>query len=211
MPQEERVGSSPVDNSRGTSGIPPTVTRVTPAPPRLSSQRVVCAGVLVVAAMLTACSPTPIPTPTPTPLFASEDEAFAAAEAIFARYVDALNNIDTSRPETFEELFELSSGSVEEADRRNFSSMHAKGQIVEGDTRVLSFEGVQTAAPYSAVTAAVCLDVSRTSIYNADGTSAVTPGRPEVYPLKVTFRAAPAGPLLIDSAATSEGFTCPAS
>src|SRR5690606_26029635 len=47
---------------------------------------------LVLAAVsLSACAPTPTPTPTPTAAFASEEEAFAAAEEVYRAYNDAGN------------------------------------------------------------------------------------------------------------------------
>ncbi|MFB8190919.1 hypothetical protein ACFC14_16500 [Microbacterium sp. NPDC055988] len=161
--------------------------------------------------LLVGCTPDPPPSPTPTPAFASEEEAFAAAEASFDRYTRALNGIDTSNPETFEALFDLSSGSVEKADRENFSSMHAEGQSIEGETRILSFSGLRSDVPLRSVTAAVCLDVGNVSVVNPDGTSAVNPNRPDVYALEVTFQATQAGTLLVDSATPTDEFECPAS
>ncbi|MGV2902870.1 hypothetical protein ACNPM4_14440 [Microbacterium sp. AGC62] len=161
--------------------------------------------------LLVGCAPDPSPSPTPTPAFASEEEAFAAAEATFETYLRALNGVDASDPETFEPLFDLSSGSVEKADRENFSAMHAGGQVIDGETRILSFDGLRSEAPYRSTTAAVCLDVSRVSVANPDGSSAVNPDRPDVYALEVTFRATRSGTLLVDSAAPSNEFQCPAS
>ena len=55
------------------------------------------AGVLL---LLVGCGePTPTPTPTDAasePVFASEEEALAAAEAVFAKYVEASNLMGTS-------------------------------------------------------------------------------------------------------------------
>ncbi|KAB1865000.1 hypothetical protein [Microbacterium algeriense] len=184
--------------------IPPTPPR---APRRSVLLRIL--ATLVAAAPLAACGPTPVPTPTPTAAFASEEEAFAAAEKAFDLYVDALNAIDTSNPETFESLFDLSSGSVESADRKNFSSMYATGQVISGLTRVLSFEGVHSEAPFDQIISAVCLDVSQVTITNPDGSSAVSPDRPDVYALEVTFLV-DAGEILVDSADSSDAVQCPA-
>ncbi|GAA5209131.1 hypothetical protein [Microbacterium kyungheense] len=49
-------------------------------------------GFAAAAVMLCGClAPAPEPTPTPTAVFASEDEAFAAAEETYRAYVDAAN------------------------------------------------------------------------------------------------------------------------
>lgn len=161
------------------------------------------------AASLAACVPAPAPTPTPTAAFASEEEAFAAAKEAFDHYVDALNTIDTSNPETFEALFDLSSGSVESADRKNFSAMHAMGQVISGLTQVVSFEGISSEAPFDEIISAVCLDVSQVTITNPDGSSAVNSDRPDIYALEVTF-VADAGRILVDSADSSDVVQCPA-
>ena len=164
-----------------------------------------------ITALLTGCSPTPTPTPTPTAAFASEQEAFAAAEKTFEEYTDALNQVDTTKPETFDAVFALSSGKVEKADRKNFSTMHAEGQIISGNSRVLLFEGLDSRAQLQEVTASVCLDVSDVTITYPDGSSAVNPNRPAVYALEVTFRASQSGKrLLVDSANTTDQLRCPA-
>lgn len=47
---------------------------------------------VAIAVLLTACTPQPGPSPSPsTTGFANEEEAFAAAEATYRAYVDALN------------------------------------------------------------------------------------------------------------------------
>lgn len=166
---------------------------------------------MVLSAMILAGCTTPAPTPTPTAAFASEEEAFAAAEESFTKYVRALNMVDTSDPSTFERLFELSSGSVERADRENFSAMYAEGKVVHGDTKVLSFSGVRSDELFAEITASLCLDVSAVEIVNPDGSSAVRPDRPDIYGLEVTFLSTDSGALLVDSAVSSEEVQCPVS
>ncbi|WP_136025455.1 MULTISPECIES: hypothetical protein [unclassified Microbacterium] len=184
---------------------------ISPTPPLATSRRLGALTMVAVAVTLAGCAPTPAPTPTPTAAFASEEEAFAAAEATFEEYVRALNAIDTADPATFERLFDLSSGSVEKADRENFSRMRSEGKVIGGATRALSFKGVHSAPPFDSVTATLCLDVSQVTILNPDGSSAVSPDRPDVYGLEVTFRAPDRHGLLVDSAASSEEVQCPAS
>lgn len=75
---------------------------------------------------LSACAPAPEPTPTPSPAFASEEEAFAAAEATFAEYVDALNHVDFSNPTTFDAVFDVLSGQASESTKRAFSELHRR-------------------------------------------------------------------------------------
>ncbi len=64
---------------------------------------------LAIATTVSACTPEPAPTPTPTG-FASEDEAFRAAEETYRAYVDALNAVDLADPATFEPVFAWTTG-----------------------------------------------------------------------------------------------------
>jgi hypothetical protein len=174
------------------------------------SPRARLAALVVCASILTACAPTPepIPDPTPSPLFASEAEAYAAAEATFGRYIAALNLVDPSDPHTFEPLFDLSGGSVEKTDRKNFSTMHAEKQQLSGDAHVVSFKPISSDSPFHEVLAFACLDVSEVQITNADGSSGVEPGRPAVYPLELRFVADVDGELAIYAATPTEEYEC---
>ena len=64
----------------------------------------------LVTGVATGCFAQPDPEPESTPLFASEDEAFAAAEETYRQYVDALNQVDLSDPETFEDVYAWTTG-----------------------------------------------------------------------------------------------------
>lgn len=165
----------------------------------------ICTGMILAA--LVGCTPESNPSPTPTPAFASEAEAFAAAEEVYRAYNDALNAVDPSDPATFEPLFELSNGAFETADRKNLSIMHAEGHTTNGDAVILSFEGSSTAAQLRTVTARVCLDVSAVLITDKSGASVVDPSRPSVYTLNVTFNLHD-DELTIDAAERSEEQTC---
>lgn len=159
------------------------------------------------SALVVGCSPAPEPTPTPTAAFASEEEAFAAAEETYRAFTSRLNEVDTSDPTTFEPLFALSSGEFEKADREAYSTMHAEGLIVDGDTKILSFQGSKAVSPFTVVVADVCLDVRAVTVVDADGASHVDPDRPDVYALSVTF-IYDETQLLIDSAIANQDFAC---
>ncbi|WAA64762.1 hypothetical protein [Microbacterium oxydans] len=142
---------------------------------------------LVVAAMLTACSPTPTPTPTPTPLFASEAEAFAAAEATYSAYNDALNQVDFSETTTFEAVFALLSGTAASSTREAFSRLHAEKTRVVGQTHYYSFSGATVDWIAGLVHANVCVDVSDVDVLDASGASIVSADRPPHQPMTITF------------------------
>ncbi|AZS40202.1 hypothetical protein CVS54_01526 [Microbacterium oxydans] len=161
-------------------------------------------GVMVLA----GCTPSPAPTPTPTAVFASEEEAFAAAEETYRAFTARLNEVDLANPTTFEPLFELSSGEFEAADRKAYSAMHADDFTLEGETKILSFEGTSAVEPFQTVSAKVCLDVSAVTVTDAAGVSRVDPGRPNVYGLDIVFVASSSSFFTIDSASVDEGAAC---
>lgn len=174
--------------------IPPTPSR---SP--LRSALLCTLVTLVAAASLAACGPAPAPTPTPTAAFASEESAFAAAEATYRAYTDALNAVDLSDPTTFETVFSLSSGDFLAADRKTLSELHAAGYAFTGRMKVAAFEGIRSEPPFDEVLAIVCIDVSASDVVDSSGESVTAPDRPDVNPLQVTFRYLDRG-LLIDHA-----------
>lgn len=153
------------------------------------------------------CSSAPDPEPSPTPAFASEEEAFAAAEETYRAYIAALNAVEPDDPGTFEPLFALSSGSFERADRKNLSTMHAEHQNVEGNALVTRFTGASVSPSFDRITAMVCLDVSNVSVTDTAGRSLVRPDRPSVYGIEVTFRVA-SGEALVDAAKQTDEQQC---
>lgn len=145
------------------------------------------------AAALTACAPASAPTPSPTPTgFASEEEAFAAAEATYRAYVDALNQVDLSDPATFEPVYALLDGEASDEERQTLSTYHAEDLTVEGETRVTVLEPMDWDPDVRTTTLAACVDVSGVDVVNAEGESVVTGDRPDVQSVLVTLREKPA-------------------
>jgi len=166
---------------------------------------------LLTLGMLSACTPAPEPDakPTKSALFASDEEAFKAAEETYRAYTDALNNVDTSDPETFEPVFEYTSGDFEVNDRKNLSIMHAEGFVMSGRTIVEDFRGTSTTADRNTVHGSVCVNVSDADIRDSDGASIVPGDRPDRYVADVTF-VATRGVLSISHAETDEEKPCDA-
>ncbi|MDT0158164.1 hypothetical protein Q9R19_11060 [Microbacterium sp. ARD32] len=146
------------------------------------------AGMLALG-MLAACTPEPAPKPKPTKtqLFASDEEAFAAAERTYRAYTDALNNVDTSDPKTFEPAFEETTGDFQSRDKKNLSTMHAEGFTLTGNTVVRGFHGLTTSGAFAQVVGCVTVDVSDTDITDETGASIVPDDRPDTYTAVVTF------------------------
>lgn len=151
---------------------------------RLSALAAVAVLTIAVAS---GCTRPPEPIET-SPAFASDEEAFAAAEATYRAYVDALNDVDLRDPATFEPVFALTTGEANANERERLSTMHADGWEVIGSTVLDSF-GKQMAGGEiaGAVSAMACLNVAEVQVTDADGISQVSPDRRDRYALLVTF------------------------
>lgn len=155
---------------------------------------------------VTACSPEPTPTPTPTG-FASEEEAFAAAEETYRAYVAALNEVDLSDPATFEPVYGLSTGDLNDLDRKGFSELHAAGNRVSGATEVVSVEPLE--ANGTTITLDVCIDVSAVVVTDSNGNSLVDENRPDFQSRSAVLEEVAPGELLLSSLQDGpEGQTC---
>lgn len=137
---------------------------------------------LAIGITLVGCA-SPATGPTPTPSFADADAAYAAAEATYRAYVDALNAVELSDPTTFEDVFQWTTGDVNAADRETLSAYHAEGLTVSGDSVVQSITPVAARDGFSEVGLAVCLDVSHIAITDPNGVSRVDPDRVDVQTL----------------------------
>lgn len=134
-------------------------------------------ALLLGVGVLAGCAPAdPVPTPTSTG-FASEADAFAAAEATYRAYVDALNQVDLSDPSTFEEVYRWTTGDANAEARESFSQMHADGWKVTGRTKYDSMTVVDSAT--LPITIAVCVDVSEVDVVDESGQSVVPSTRPD--------------------------------
>ncbi|WP_251449515.1 hypothetical protein [Microbacterium sp. Marseille-Q6648] len=159
----------------------------------------------LLTAALTACDATPDPVETP-PAFASEEEAFAAAEETYRAYVDAVNEVDLSDPSSFDPVFELTTGELNASDRRSFSDWHAEGYVKSGAASVVEVRSVGVNESYTSVTIDVCYDVSQVKVVDENGASLVGADRPDIQPLRIFLsRSATAEPTLRVSSIESSG------
>lgn len=168
------------------------------------------ATLALVIGVATACTPEPAPTPSPTG-FANEEQAFAAAEETYRAYVDALDQVDLSDPETFEAVYAWTTGEANANERKNLTQMHADGWDVRGSTAVTGFapRSIHLGTPFKA-DAVVCTDVSEVQVVDASGQSMVSPNRPDEYAVEVTFVSSETTPTTIAIAASNavEGESC---
>ncbi|WP_243075190.1 hypothetical protein [Microbacterium sp. SS28] len=174
--------------------------------PRLASAAlavVLAAG--IAAGMVTGCSPEPAPEDSPA--FATEEEAFAAAEETYRAYVDALNQVDLSDPETFEDVYAWTTGDLNASDRKGLSKYHADGSTVTGSSEIALIEPGEIDHQTLNIQMSVCLDVSAVDVRDASGASLVSPDRTAVQSLTVTAVEGAQSPtgLLISSIGPREG------
>lgn len=138
---------------------------------------------------LSACAP-PAPEPSPTPTgFASEEEAFAAAEETYRAYVDALNDVDLADPETFEPVYALLSGDANDQERKTLSGYHAEGWQVEGSSRVVELARLSWDASTGIATLGSCVDVSAVEVLDESGDSVVDSERRDIQSVLITLEA----------------------
>lgn len=164
----------------------------------------------LLAVALTGCA-APLPPPGPTPGFTSEAEAFAAAEKTYRAYVDALNEVDLSDPETFEAVYAWTTGEANAGARREFSRMHADGLTVDGVTTVTHVEATDSRLLRESVRIDVCLDVSRVTLVDNEGRSVVDLDRLDIQHMQVSLvheTTSPTGMLIGQIDGRSEGRRC---
>ena len=165
--------------------------------------------VALVAGLATGCFARP--DSEPTPVFETEEEAFAAAEETYRAYVDALNQVDLSDPETFEDVYAWTTGEANAGARESFTQMHADGWIVSGSSTVTRMEPLEASiAPPSTVSLFACLDVSGIELTDSSGQSMVDADRPDVQEVRidsVESRESPTG-LLIERLDGYDGKPC---
>lgn len=148
--------------------------------------------IAVVAALVSGCAAEPTPEVTPTPTFTSDSDAFAAAEATYRAYVDALNQVDLADPETFEAVYAWTTGEANAAAREYLSQLHAEGVTLHGESRVSTVSMLPSSRVE--VILATCLNVQDIDLRDTDGNSVVDGGRPPEQSFEVSMVRSPAAP-----------------
>ena len=134
-------------------------------------------AVLLVAG-LAGCAPTPAPKPTPTATgFASEDEAFAAAEETYRAYNNASNQVVLDDPETFEEVYAWATGEEAANVREDLTALASQGLTLTGQMDFDGFRGTDFDPKTQTVSAVVCVDASASDLIDADGKSVLPADR----------------------------------
>lgn len=162
-------------------------------------------GSLVVLALAGCVGGTPLPplppTPTSTPLFASEEEALAAAEEAYAEYLAMSNLISSEGGEDPERIAQVAGRELVDSSLEGFETLQENQWRTVGVSSVVSAVlqyvdlGAQT--PAEAVLAAyLCVDLSGLDVQDVDGNSVVSSDRPDLQAFEVFFDAPKAGQLV---------------
>lgn len=152
---------------------------------------------LVIAALaLTGCVPEPVaPTPAPTasatdaPIFASEEEALAAAEAAYAEYEALAAVIGADGGNDPRRIEDVATGELAEIDIEGFEALIEAGYYTSGSSvaRDFNLQSYDAGSEKGVVSAYVCSDVSGITFHNSAGEVLDTNGRPTELPLLLSF------------------------
>lgn len=158
-------------------------------------------------AQLLGCAPEPAPTPTPTPAFASEEEAFAAAEEVYRAYNDAVNSRSTGAEGMNPQQY--LTGLALKGDIDTQYLLSSNDLRVSGVAFVETFNGESANLEGSPVdmTGVVCLDVSAVSLIDKSGSDVTPLDRGDTITQRVSF-VGTLGSLLISNETLVDGPTC---
>lgn len=154
----------------------------------------------MLAAVLSGCAAAPVPVPTKTadaaaPIFATDEEALAAAEKAYAAYLAMSDEILVNGGERPERLKPFVSPTLFAQEADGFERAREEGLRYVGTTAFSRFE-LQThnpnPGPDSAVVSAyVCVSYADVDVVDASGLSRTAPNRPAELGFVVGFIAGP--------------------
>jgi len=150
--------------------------------------------VLVAALAATACTPAPQPPRTPapssTPLFASDEEALAAAEEAYAAYLAVSDQITAEGGQSPERIDAFIVSDLRASARDSLAAFEESNLHTAGSSRFDSTElqAVRYPGDGSAqVTMYACLDIEQVRLISESGSDVTPPDRVNRLPLELTF------------------------
>lgn len=141
----------------------------------------------VMLASTSGCTAPPEPEPTPTPLFATDEEAFAAAEEVYRKYTEAGNARLAGEDEPDPEDYLTAEALAAAIDGTR--TMEKNGLHLAGSGGIVSFSGVEVSGSRldPSVSARVCLEVSNVRVIDSLGSDVTPTSRPDVIAQLVNF------------------------
>lgn len=164
---------------------------------------------LAAAVLVSGCgtdTPMQLPTtqPTSTPLFASDEEALAAAKDAYANFLSVSDMILADGGRDPDRIGKVATGALLDQETEGYEEMKKAGLHGVGnagyDHSTLQAYNPGAAEGEVIVSIYVCADVSGTDIRDAQGKSIVSPDRRDRSPFEVSF--ARAGTSLIAASKT---------
>jgi hypothetical protein len=152
--------------------------------------------VIVTALSASACAPPtpakpPKPSPSSTALFASDEEALAAAEEAYREYLSVIDDVLQGGGAETAGLGAVAANAALDqalADAREFASLGYRTVGTTGlNAIVLQRMEAGTEDSIAIVEAYVCEDASQVDLVNAEGISLVSDDRPPLTPFQVSF------------------------
>ena len=159
-----------------------------------------------------AATPTPSPAGTPAPIFASDEEALAAATEAYEAYSSTINAIARDGNQEAERIRAVVTEEYAPDVESLFSDLATRGLSIRGDSHVDSIRLVEFATVDDAaeVTILLCSDVTESRIVDAAGndvTPATRPNRSALQAVLVSSLNDPAA-LLVDKEDPWSGDYC---
>jgi outer membrane murein-binding lipoprotein Lpp len=162
------------------------------------------ASVALVSLLLSGCvPPQPVETPSPeasvTPIFATDEEALAAATAAYAAYVKLADQIFVEGGKDPERLDSVATGGFLKASVEGFRDVQEKGWVSTGGTvfRGATLQSYSATGPTEVVTIYICEDISVVDVFDSSNVSIVSPDRPDSTTFQATFDLDGEGPGLL--------------
>ena len=148
----------------------------------------------VVLTTLSGCgtdTPVAIPTqqPTSTPIFASDEEALAAAQEAYAAYQSLGDLILSEGGENPDRIADVSVRSALQSSLESFESfrtggLHSVGEATAGNISLQSYSP-RNELGQDIVSIYLCLDVSKVAVVDSEGNSVVSESRPPLQAFQV--------------------------
>ena len=136
-----------------------------------------------------APAPKPTASPSATPLFATDEEALAAAEEAYAAYQAMSDAILVDGGEDPERLLNVATEAVYKTQLEGYKSAASKGWVSTGGTTIdtVSLVRYDPLSITETVTVYACIDVSDVDVVDRAGNSVVSESRPDRTPVESTF------------------------
>lgn len=149
-----------------------------------------CVGSLLLGAAGCTAPSTPTPTsnpPTVAPIFASDEEALAAATSAYTDYLSVAGTIAHEGGVDAQRMSDVAVDEAFDTEIEALTGMADAGTVGVGEVRFDSFELQSVDSASGAISAYVCLDVSESDVINHSGESVVPSDRAKRLPLEVGF------------------------